>query len=63
MKIRELSPIERPREKAKRLGLGALSNRELLAVLLQSGTKEKSALELADEILALCGALGMLLQM
>ena len=51
MKVREMSPDERPREKAKREGLSALSNRELIALLLQSGTKSKSVLELADEVL------------
>ena len=53
MKVREMSPDERPREKAKREGLSALSNRELIALLLQSGTKSKSVLELADEVLSL----------
>ena len=60
MKVREMSPDERPREKAKREGLSALSNRELIALLLQSGTKSKSVLELADEVLSLCGSLGEL---
>lgn len=63
MKVREMSPDERPREKAKREGLSALSNRELIALLLQSGTKSKSVLELADEVLSLCGSLGELMYM
>lgn len=44
---------ERPREKAVLEGLSALSNRELIAILLRSGTKEKSVLELSDEVLHL----------
>ncbi len=63
MKIQNLDPQERPREKALRFGLSSLSNRELLALLLQSGTKKKSALELADEVLEKCGALEKLMQM
>ena len=55
MKIQELDPSERPREKALKQGLHTLSNRELLAVLLQSGTRQKSVLELADEVLKYCG--------
>lgn len=48
---------ERPREKALNNGVDSLSNRELIAILLRSGTKEKSSLELADEILRLRGDL------
>lgn len=42
---------ERPREKAVTLGMGMLSNRELVAILLRSGTKSCSVLELADQVL------------
>ena len=63
MKIQEIEPQLRPREKALRHGIAALSDRELLAVLLQSGTKGKSALELADEVLFRCGSLAKLMQM
>lgn len=40
-----------------------MSNRELLAVLLQSGTRKHDVLELADEVMALCGSLDRLMQM
>lgn len=42
---------QRPREKALAQGIQVLSNRELLAILLRSGTKACSVLELADQIL------------
>lgn len=42
---------ERPLERAKTYGIHTLSNRELLAILLRSGTKNQSVLEIADEIL------------
>ena len=52
MVFKELSPEERPREKMKERGAGALSNAELLAVVLRSGTGGISALELAQKLLS-----------
>ena len=46
MKVKELNKEERPREKALQHGIAALSNRELLALVLRSGTRSLSALEL-----------------
>lgn len=42
---------ERPREKALLQGINTLSNRELIAILLHSGSKQHSVLELADLVL------------
>ena len=42
---------ERPREKLLRLGPPALSDAELLAILLQTGTRERSAIDIARELL------------
>lgn len=42
---------DRPREKMFKKGANALSNVELLAVLLRTGNKEKSALQLANELI------------
>lgn len=55
MKIKELQADERPREKMLARGAGALSDGELLAVLLRSGTRELSALDLARRLLDLAG--------
>jgi len=44
---------DRPREKLVLKGAEALSNSELLAILLNNGSKNKSAVELAKEILKL----------
>lgn len=44
---------DRPREKLLVKGPAALSNSELLAILLNNGSKNKSAVELAREILKL----------
>lgn len=49
--IRELPKSERPYEKCIHEGAGALSDGELLAVILRSGTKGSSSLSLANEIL------------
>lgn len=44
---------DRPREKMLAHGLPALSNAELLAILLHTGSRNRSAVELAREILSL----------
>lgn len=53
MNIRRLPDREKPREKLLRSGKESLSNTELLAILIGSGTRNRSAMELAAEILAL----------
>lgn len=60
MMIREMANYDRPREKAIRFGLETLTNQELLAVILRSGTKDESALVLAQNILNKCGGLNKL---
>ena len=52
MKIKMLPQEERPVEKAVFNGVSSLTNTELLAVLLGSGTRKKSALGLAEDILS-----------
>ncbi len=49
--IKELPSEDRPRERLLLLGAGALTTAELLAILLRTGTKECSALKLADQLL------------
>ena len=55
MKIKELSLDERPREKMLEKGADALSNAELLAILLRTGTGGMNVIETARELLAGCG--------
>lgn len=50
--IKQWAEDDRPREKMQLKGHAALSNAELLAILINNGTKEKSALGLAQELLA-----------
>lgn len=59
IKIKDLPTEERPREKLLTLGAKALSNTELLAVLLHSGTKKKSAMDIAQELLVKYKAEGL----
>ncbi|WP_276132200.1 RadC family protein [Polluticoccus soli] len=49
--IKNWAEDERPREKMLQKGAVSLSDAELLAILISSGTKEKSALDLAREVL------------
>jgi len=49
--IKELPKVERPREKLMQYGPEKLSNSELLAILLRSGTKEENVVELSNKIL------------
>jgi DNA repair protein RadC len=51
IKIKDLPTFERPREKAKRYGIETLSNVELLALIIGSGTKGKSAIDISYEII------------
>jgi len=61
MTIREWPAAERPREKLLARGAHALSDAELLAVLLGCGTRGQSALELARTLIARFGSLRTLL--
>ncbi|MDO9680023.1 MAG: DNA repair protein RadC [Bacteroidales bacterium] len=51
--IKEWLEDDRPREKMKHKGAAALSDAELIAILLGSGTREESALDIARKILQL----------
>jgi DNA repair protein RadC len=61
MSIRNWPEGERPREKLLTRGSAALSDAELLAVLLGSGSRGKDAIALGRELLAAAGSLGALL--
>lgn len=60
MAIRDWPEDERPRERLLRLGAGALSDTELLAIFLRTGVRGKSALDLAREIKQRFGSLNAL---
>jgi DNA repair protein RadC len=53
--IKNWAPDDRPREKFLNNGPASLSNAELLAILIGKGRKDKSAVDLARELLLLAG--------
>lgn len=53
--MKSVAPHDRPREKLRRLGLWALGDNELLAVVLGHGQARASALDLANTLLAAVG--------
>src|SRR5258706_4269642 len=55
MAISDWLPAERPRERLLASGPGALSDAELLAVMLRTGVRGKSAVDLGRELLERCG--------
>jgi DNA repair protein RadC len=53
--VKDLAPHDRPREKLARAGVASLGDNELVAVLLGSGVRERSALTVAQAVLDLAG--------
>lgn len=51
LKIKDVFEADRPRERLIRQGAESLSNQELLAIIMRTGTKEESVLMLANRIL------------
>lgn len=50
-KIKDIPKFDRPRERMEKYGPGKLSDAELLAILLRTGTKDLNVLKLAQKIL------------
>ena len=61
-RLRDLPPHERPQERLESLGATALADRELLAMLVRSGTSSMDVLAIADALLARAGSLAGLLR-
>ncbi|MDA8212555.1 MAG: DNA repair protein RadC [Clostridia bacterium] len=55
--VKELPEELRPRERLRRDGASALSNKELLAIILRTGTRSESVLDLASRLLTVHGGL------
>lgn len=53
IKIKQLPESERPYEKLEIYGEKMLSNAELLAIIIKSGTKENTSVEIANKVLKL----------
>jgi len=61
--IKELPENERPREKLLQLGSSHLSNAELLALVIRTGNRDRTAVELAQDILNYFGGLKSLINL
>ena len=60
--IKELPSSERPRERLLQYGANSLSNAELLAIILRTGTRDENVLLVAQRLLANFGGLAGLVQ-
>ncbi|MCK8828230.1 DNA repair protein RadC [Natroniella acetigena] len=52
--IKDMPSEERPREKLVKYGATTLSTAELLALILRTGSKKRTALDLANKLLTVC---------
>ncbi|MCC7355961.1 MAG: DNA repair protein RadC [Anaerolineae bacterium] len=55
--IKDLPSDERPRERLQRAGAAALSNAELMAIVLRTGVRGRNVIELATQLLAEFGGI------
>ncbi|MEX1012008.1 MAG: DNA repair protein RadC [Balneolaceae bacterium] len=60
--VREMRPDEQPREKLKMYGPESLSNGELLAILLRTGSERMNVIDTARELLDQAGGLRRLIR-
>jgi DNA repair protein RadC len=51
LKIKDLPPSERPYEKMEKFGAQVLSNAELLAIIIRTGSRNETSIDLASRIL------------
>lgn len=63
MLIRDMEREDKPREKALRSGIRSLSTEELLAILLRTGVRGQSVLQLAESLLRKSGGVSGLARM
>ncbi|WP_278795291.1 JAB domain-containing protein [Hoylesella nanceiensis] len=63
MIIREMPSTERPRDKGLRYGVRSLSSRELLALILRTGSQGESVLMMADNLLQMSKGIKGLVRM
>lgn len=60
VRIADLPASERPRERLARLGPGGLSDQELLALVIRSGSRGASAMDVGTDLLGAWGSLNQL---
>ena len=62
LRVKDLAVQDRPQERMEKLGPGALSDTELLAMLLRSGSKGHNVISIAQRLLAEAGSLTALVK-
>ena len=62
VRLKDLAVGERPQERLEKLGPGALSDTELLAMLLRSGGRGHSVLVIAQRLMSEAGSLSILVR-
>lgn len=55
MKIKEMSEDSRPRERLLKFGISALTDAELLALILEKGTRKENVIEMSQRLLSTYG--------
>lgn len=60
--FKDLPANERPRERMLNYGASSLSNAELIAILLRTGTATENVLQVAEQVLTKCGGLAGLMR-
>ncbi len=62
LRLKDLAASERPQERLEKLGATALSDTELLAMLLRSGSRGLNVLAVAQQLISEAGSLAALVQ-
>lgn len=62
LRVKDLAVHDRPQERLEKLGPGALSDTELLAMLLRSGSKGHNVISIAQRLIAEAGSLTALVK-
>lgn len=62
LRVKDLAVGDRPQERLERLGPGALSDTELLAMLLRSGSRGHNVISIAQRLIAEAGSLAALVK-
>ena len=62
LRVKDLAVSDRPQERLEKLGPGALSDTELLAMLLRSGSKGHNVITISQRLIAEAGSLAALVR-
>src|SRR5882757_1008243 len=62
LRVKDLAVSDRPQERLEKLGPGALSDTELLAMLLRSGSRGHNVISIAQRLIAEAGSLAALIK-